>query len=186
MPTPSYSQRQIEIRRYTDVAGIAGLGAQLDAIFFQSSNTQSFESDAKRARFRERWLGRYLTHYPQWAYVALADENRVAGYLAGCLDDPALTELFSDNAHFKIFKDLTRRFPAHLHVNLGADDRGGGVGSRLVQRFCDDAWKAGSPGVHVMTGRQARNVGFYARNGFSELGFAGDGASEVVFLGREL
>lgn len=186
MLTPPDHSPKIAIHRYVEVASDKGLAAGLDDVFFRSSNTQTFASAGARDAFRERWLGRYLDSYPQWSYVALTADGRVAGYLAGCLDDPARTPPFSDNAHFAIFADLTAQFPAHLHVNLATEFRGGGIGSTLVERFCGDAREAGAGGVHVITSRGARNVGFYTRNGFVERGVTGEGAAEVVFLGRTL
>lgn len=175
----------ITIVRYTDLPHSERVAQQLNAIFFQSSNTQSFADDEARARFRERWLGRYLTHYPQWFYIALSDGD-CAGYLAGCLDNPATLPLFADIALYKTFSNWTGKYPAHLHVNLGPIYRSAGAGSELVGRFCADARRAGAPGVHVMTGKHMRNVAFYARNGFRELASAGEGAAAVVFLAREL
>lgn len=176
----------ISIHRWLDCSNRERRVSGLDEVFFQSSNTQTFADDATRAKFRARWLGRYLTHYPEWFYVAIGADGCVAGYLAGCLDDPAQLALFSDIAHFKTFAHLTREYPAHLHVNLRADCRNAGVGSELVSRFCEDARYAGAPGAHVMTGAQARNVGFYSRNGFHELAVSGEGPAAVVFLARPL
>lgn len=175
----------ITFARYKDLSDGPQLAPQLDAIFFQSSNTKMFANEAARAGFRERWLGRYLTAYPQWFYVALKN-GRIAGYLAGCLDDPAQRPLFDDIALFKTFAHLTAAYPAHLHVNLAPEYRSAGIGSMLIERFCEDARLAGAPGVHVMTGKMARNVSFYVRNGFREIAGTGDGASAVVFLAREL
>ena len=186
MTKPDLHQPNFTIRRYADVAGAPGLQAALDKIFFESSNTQSFASDEARAEFRERWLGRYLTHDPDWAYVAQRTDGQIAGYLAGALSDPALTPRFSGIPYFAAFKDLTRRYPAHLHVNLSGGQRSQGIGSALVERFVHDASDAGAPGVHVVTSRGARNVGFYVRNGFAEVGALGEGAREVVFLARTL
>jgi GNAT superfamily N-acetyltransferase len=179
-------QGEIKVCRFKDVLARQGVLSGVDDVFFQSSNTQTFADAAARAAFRERWLGRFLTHDPQWAYVAVASSGRVAGYLVASLDDPALTPRFSDIPYFAAFKELTRRYPAHLHVNLAPECRGNGLGSELVARFNADAARAGCPGVHVVTSRGARNIGFYSRNGFRELGAMGEGAREVVFLGRDL
>lgn len=176
----------IDVRRFIDVQTMPGVLSGIDAVFSQSSNTQTFADAAARAAFRERWLGRYLTNDPGWAYVAMTRKNQVAGYLVASLDDPALTRRFSDIPYAAVFEDLTRRYPAHLHVNLAPECRGGGIGSELVARFNADAARAGTPGVHVVTSRGARNVSFYARNGFRELGATGEGAREVVFLARDL
>lgn len=175
----------ITIARYEELEQREALAPQLDAIFFQSSTTQTFADEAARAAFRERWLGRYLTHYPNWFYVAMAGDG-VAGYLAGCLDDPAALALFDDIALYKTFRAWTAQYPAHLHVNLAAAYRSAGAGSELVTRFCDDALRAGAPGAHVMTGKTARNVGFYNRSGFREVASTGDGAAAIAFLARDL
>lgn len=178
--------RPIVIRRFNELTRTAALEAALDAVFFEASTVKTFASDAERAAFRERWLGRYLIHDPQWTYVALAGDGEVAGYLAGSIEDPALAPRFSDIAYFAAFADLTRRYPAHLHVNLAPADRNRGIGSALIQRFAADVASAGVLGVHVVTGRGARNVSFYTHNGFREAGAWGKGASEVVFLARDL
>src|SRR5262245_15009422 len=111
----------------------------IDAVFFEASSTQSFANDAERATFRERWLGRYLTHYPGCAYVAVAPDGDVAGYLVGSLDDPAITPLFADIGYFARFAPLTADYPAQLHVNLAPLWRGQGVGKKLVDAFLQDA-----------------------------------------------
>jgi GNAT superfamily N-acetyltransferase len=180
----------VTFHKYTDLAVVpewAGkLDAGLDAVFFAASNTQTFADAAERARFRERWLGRYLTHDSQWAYVAASGGERVAGYLVASLDDPALAPRFSDLAYFARLAHLTKRFPAHLHINLAPSFRGAGTGSRLINQFITDARGAGAPGAHVVTSRGARNAGFYLRNGFREEGSDGEGAKEVIFLARAL
>src|SRR6185312_3804607 len=116
MPTP------VTVRRYLDVARNAALDGEIDAIFFESSNTKSFENDAARMAFRERWLGRYLTSEPQFVYLALSPSTKVVGYLVGSMQDQGSDERF---------RDLAKRFPAHLHVNLAPAYRGLGLGGRL-------------------------------------------------------
>ncbi|MGE0023980.1 MAG: GNAT family N-acetyltransferase [Hyphomicrobium sp.] len=159
---------------------------EIDGIFFESSARQSFASEAQRAKFRERWLGRYLTHFPHFAFVARAPAGRIVGYVVGSVGDPAHDPLFADLAFFQGFGALTARYPAQLHVNLDAGWRGQGLGARLVETFADAARVAGAPGVHVVTGRGMRNAGFYERNGFAELGALDVDGRTLVFLGRAL
>ena len=180
------SHTEITIHRFAELDATPALIAGLDAVFFDASNTKTFDSEAARAAFRERWLGRYLTHDARFAFVAIAAEERVAGYVVGSVDDPALTPRFADTPYFAVFKDLTAAFPAHLHVNLRPEFRGQGVGGNLIERFAHEARSAGAPGLHVVTSRAARNVAFYARKGFHEAGAAGEGAGEIVFLARNL
>ena len=176
----------IQIYRYQDLGHEPALARGIDQVFFESSNTQEFADDAARAAFRERWLGRYLTHDSAWAYIALAGDTTVAGYLVASLDDPATTLRFADIPYFAHFASLTKAYPAHLHVNLSAAFRNRGIGGDLIERFAVDARRAGAVGVHVVTSRGARNVAFYNRYGFTEAGTHGTGAREVVFLARAL
>jgi len=161
--------------------------AQIETIFFASSNVQQFANDAERAVFRERWLRRYLEHWPEDFFVAGTADGRIVGYLAGCLEDPATAPLFADLGYAAAFADLSRSHPAHLHINLDPGWRNSGIGTRLIEAFCAHA--AGRvAGVHVVTGRASRNVRFYERNGFRLLRTTrsqwSDG--EIAFLGRAL
>lgn len=161
--------------------------AQIDMIFFASSNVQHFADDVERAAFRDRWLGRYLDHWSQDFFVACNSDRRIVGYLAGCLEDPAEHPMFADLDYVGTFADLSRSYPAHLHINLDPGWRNGGVGARLIDAFCAHA-DGRVEGVHVVTGRASRNVRFYERNGFRLLRTTRSPGSdtEIAFLGRPL
>jgi GNAT superfamily N-acetyltransferase len=166
--------------RASEVTGI-------ETIFFASSNVQQFDDAAERAAFRERWIGRYLDHWPEHVFVASTPDARIVGYLAGCLADPATHPMFADIAYMPAFADLSRSYPAHLHINLDPGWRSGGIGTRLIEAFCAHA-TGRVAGVHVVTGRTARNVGFYERNGFRLLRTTRSpwGDAEIAFLARTL
>ncbi len=162
------------------------LAAAIDAIFFEASAVQTFENAAQRDAFHWRWLGRYLSEEPEHAFLALMNDGSVAGYLVGSLDDPARRPEFDELGYFEAFGELTRQFPAHLHINVAADWRSRGVGARLIARFLEHVRAQGVRGVHVVTGLGMRNVDFYVRLGFEERGRVrhGQGAGEVVMLAR--
>jgi GNAT superfamily N-acetyltransferase len=162
------------------------LERRLDAVFFEASSTKIFADDAARSAFRERWLGRYLDHDARFAHVALADDGAVAGYVVGSIEDPARAARFHDLGYFQTFRDLTERYPAHLHINLAPEFRGRGVGGELIARFIEYARRAGAPGIHVTTSRGARNVTFYERLGFEERGATGEGDREILFLAQDI
>jgi ribosomal protein S18 acetylase RimI-like enzyme len=176
----------ISVCRFSEIADKGGVISALDDIFFEASAKKSFANATERAAFRERWLGRYLTHEPKWAYIARDGDGRIAGYLVGAIDDPRKSGRYGDVSYFLDFADLTEHYPAHLHVNLAAQYRNQGIGGRLIDAFTADAARAGAAGVHVVTGAGSRNVRFYERSGFRELGRATFNAHEVVFLGRQL
>ena len=161
--------------------------AEIDTIFFASSNVQHFADDAARSAFRDRWLGRYLEHWPQDFFVACSPDRCVIGYLAGCIEDPATHPVFADLEHASTFADLSRSYPAHLHINLDPGWRNSGIGTRLIDTFCAHV-DGRAAGVHVVTGRQSRNVRFYERNGFVLLRTAQppQSGNEIAFLGRPL
>jgi ribosomal protein S18 acetylase RimI-like enzyme len=175
--------RQVAIRRWAEVTGKERLTPQIDAIFFESSNTKTFADDAERADFRERWLGRYLAQEQEWAYLAIAGDGGVAGYLVGSIGDPKRSK---DGGSFQDFAPFMANYPAHLHVNLAPQFRNRGIGHDLIAAFAADAAHAGAKGMHVVTGAGARNVGFYERAGFRTVARTLVGGRELVFLGRKL
>jgi GNAT superfamily N-acetyltransferase len=162
------------------------LVTQVEAIFWQTS-ARSFSPGPERDAFRERWLGRYMRGASDVVLLALIGDHTVAGYLVGALENPAEQPRFADIGYFRDdFGDLTRRFPAHLHINLAAAFRSRGIGAALIEAFADHAKRAGAPGMHAVTGKGMRNVGFYLRCGFVERATGLWSGSDIVFLGREL
>jgi GNAT superfamily N-acetyltransferase len=175
---------RVAIRRYLDVERTPSLDAAIDAIFFEASNTKSFESDEVRAAFRERWLGAYLRDDSRFAYLAMTSAGDVAGYLVGSISDPASAQSPRSGGG-DAFRDVSREYPAHLHVNVAPAYRSRGIGGRLIDAFIADARRAGAEGVHVVTGTDSPNVRFYDRNGFREIARGGP-ARTLVFLARAL
>lgn len=175
----------VVIRRYLDVERDAGLDRAIDAIFFEASNTKSFASENARSAFRERWLGRYLREEPHYAYLALANTGDMVGYLVGSFDARGSDREAAEASGFSAFGDVSRRYPAHLHVNMAPQYRGFGIGGRLIEAFIADLRRANVAGVHVITSATSPNVRFYTRNGFADVGRGGfDDA--LVCLARTL
>jgi GNAT superfamily N-acetyltransferase len=180
--------RRVEIGRVAPGAWEPKLRNQIEAIFWEASKYNvepppGPEHDA----FRARWLDRYLQGGSDVVLLAVVDGEEVAGYLVGALEDPATQDRFDDLSYFRNeFRALTRRFPAHLHINVAPDLRNRGIGTQLIEAFAAEAARAGAAGMHVVTGRGMRNVRFYARCGFAERGSAHWNGREIVLLGREL
>ncbi len=181
--TSAADRRPVVIRRWAEITDRERLIPEIDAIFFEASNTKTFADDAARSAFRERWLGRYLARERQWAYLAIARDGGVAGYLVGSID---AARQQSDSGYSPEFAALAAEYPAHLHVNLAPAFRNRGIGRELISAFAADAARAGAIGLHVITAAGARNVGFYERAGFHTLGRCKVGERELVLLGRKL
>lgn len=171
---------------YASLEDRNGIDAALDDIFFEASTTRSFASPAARAAFHERWLGRYLTHYPDDVLLALDAAGGVLGYLAGCPADASRLPLFADAGDLAAFSSECPRYPAHLHVNVRADHRGRGFGARLVGCYLDSLRRRDIPGVHVITAPTGRNLAFYRRYGFSEVATRTVAGRPLLMLGRML
>lgn len=172
------------IRRLTELDRWRQRIGELDPVFFEASLTKTFADEQARAAFRERWLGRFLEHWPELAHVALGTEGEIIGYIVGCHDDPARDPRFEDIGFYPALAHRTQAYPAHLHINLAASARSKGIGSRLIEAFVNDARAAGLPGVHLVTGRESRNRSFYARNGFVNVAELTWGGTPIVMLGR--
>lgn len=160
--------------------------AQVNAIFFEASG-RTFEPGPGRDAFRERWLGRYLQGGTDVVLIAVDAQQTIAGYLVGALEDPSKQGRFNDIPYFRSeFRPFCEQYPAHLHINLAPAFRSRGLGAQLVEAFAERARAAGAAGMHVVTGKELRNVRFYTRCGFSEQATARWNDGNIVFLGRKL
>lgn len=174
----------VSISRLTELPGWTRRLSDLDPIFFEASLTKHFSDTAARQAFHERWLGRFLSRWPELAHVAIDTNGMPAGYIVGAHTDPARDLAFADIGFYKVLAHLTPRFPAHLHINLAPEARNRGIGSALIDAFMKDAHAAGLSGVHLVTGRDSRNRSFYARNGFDPAAELDWGGTPIVMLAR--
>jgi GrpB-like predicted nucleotidyltransferase (UPF0157 family)/GNAT superfamily N-acetyltransferase len=174
------------IVRWIDQPDRAAIVTQIDTIFFEASGTKTFSSDEARAAFRQRWLGLYLDSWPEHVHLARDADGTVAGYLIGSLVNPALDARFDGIGYFKAFAKACAAYPAHLHINLAPVSRGKGIGGALIAAFADAARRAGAPGLHIVTGAAARNVGFYRQQGFEVIATTATIGGTVVLMGLRL
>ena len=156
----------------------------IEEIFFLSSSAQTFDSDDARQRFLDAWTGYYRESEPGGILLYLAPDGRVAGYLTGCRDSKAATQLYADIDSYRLFEDRFDAYPAHFHVNCHPDHRNRGIGGRLVAAFLADCRGRGIVGVHVVSAEGARNVGFYRKCGFEVVARHCWRDRELICLGR--
>ncbi len=136
---------------------------ELKEIYFESSTRKDFKDEADKEAFFQKYLGFYLTHFPQHVWVAKSD--RILGYMVAA-PETRNTELYRLQPHLGTFEAYFGEFPAHLHVNFHADARGMGLGSKLFSELASEFKRLKITGVHIMTGPDSRNKSFYLRLGF--------------------
>jgi GNAT superfamily N-acetyltransferase len=115
----------------------------IEEIFFATSPSAKTLQPDERQPFKERWLGRYIAYDIESFFVAITEVSTVAGYLAGCLDNPAHNPRFADNGYYASFAPLCDPYPCHLHINLDERYRNRGIGSALIAAFAAQAASGG-------------------------------------------
>lgn len=184
---PARSHDPIEVDRLYDVClrtGASGAGAQ-------------DRHDDPRL-LGEVYLGPYLEHEPELAFVLTSDDDMPLGYVLGASDTVAFEELLErrwwprlreryplgsfpegshderlvEKIHFPKHTDptVTHGFPAHLHINILAEGRGGGNGRRLLEALFAALRDRGVEGVHLgVAPHNTHAIGFYEHLGFQHL-----------------
>lgn len=157
---------------------------QVREIFFESSTRKEFKDESEREAFFQKYVGFYLDHYPELAWIGFSGE-KVLGYLVAAprSSDPELDKI---QPHLKAFEAFFKDYPAHLHINCHHESRGMGLGSQLVRVLVAELKIMRIPGLHIMTGPDSQNRSFYKKLGFdfeSEVPFRG---TPILFMGRRL
>jgi ribosomal protein S18 acetylase RimI-like enzyme len=157
--------------------------SELRDIFFEASIRKDFKNEDESSAFFFKYVGYYLVHYPDLAFVAV--EDRVLGYVLGA-PSSFEAELNKIQPHLALFERYFVAYPAHLHINCRPDTRGKGIGSMLVQRFEASLHKRGVPGLHIMTSYDAYNKKFYKKLGFHEEVVKEFKGSRILLMGKGL
>lgn len=90
----------------------------------------------------------------------LRDEVRAVGKLGLQYRIIALGEMIAR-------EPFSKKYPAHMHIDLCEGCRRQGLGSALVKELCEKLRAEGVPGLMLIVGKGNKNaVAFYKRNGF--------------------
>ncbi len=161
------------------------LDAQIDAIFFESTARTGFSSDQERAAYHDLWLGRYLHHFPDMAFIALDETGAVSGYLAGSpvSNRPPLP---GPDYYLRFSTAPIEACPAHLHVNVRSDRRGKGIGAALIGAFRNHCETNLIPGFHAVTAANSASAEFFIKCGLKSLDEADWENRHLMLMGDEL
>lgn len=156
---------------------------EMKQIFFESSTKKDFNNEDEKEAFYQKYLGYYVKHFPDLAFVALKD--KVLGYVvAAPVSDSS--DLFKIQPHLPLFQEEFAIYPAHLHINCHRESRGQGIGSKLILEIEKKLKELRITGVHIMTGPLSENRSFYKKLGFDhtiEQNFHG---SPILLMGKSL
>ena len=161
-----YISRLVELKKQTLIESVV---SQIEQIFFESSSKKTFESLQEKNKFKYKYLGNYMTRYPEYFHIALAKTDsksyHVLGYICGC-PSTYVREALEASPYLTAFSDEFDKYPCHLHINCHQDSRGLGVGAKLLSALESQLKQEKKLGLHIITSSDARNVSFYERNGF--------------------
>jgi ribosomal protein S18 acetylase RimI-like enzyme len=159
---------------------------QAKDIFFETANTKTFDSEEEKQAFFMRWFGHYAGTQPEAFLFALTPDGEVCGYVAGCIDSfsAASKAIIAGIPYFTpAFCAALAAYPSHFHINVKPGLQGKGVGRLLTDRFVQICERAGSPGIHVVTGASSVAVKFYEACNFKRLSLgAWAGAQHAVLV----
>ena len=156
----------------------------VNQIFFESSTISHFKNVKEREEFQYKYLDYYKIYFPRFFFV-LCDDKPL-GYVCGVPEILKVKKLFELSPHLHAFKDLYKKFPAHLHINMSAESRGKGYGQLLIREFVNAIEQSGYEGVHIITNPTAKNVSFYEKCGFDFRQKSEYKESPLLFMGKHL
>ena len=174
----------LKISEITDSLEREEVVHQVRFIFYASSSLKEFSTPERKVAFFKRWCGDYLTYFSEYFFI-MREDKKVLGYLTGCLDSSSALSLL-EIPGYSHYSDLFQTYPAHFHINFHPDCRGRGLGSQLVEAFCNDLVNLKIKGVHLVTSRGAKNIVFYRRLGFVDEFPRDFNEMTLLFMGRIL
>lgn len=157
----------------------------VDFIFFETSSIKEFESTKIRQQFHQKYLGFYQEYYPEHFICVLENEN-VLGYICGAIDSINDIRFFENLTYFHLFADLYKKYPAHLHINMGPSSSGKGLGSKLIRKYEQHLLDHDVNSVHLITSPKARNINFYKKNHYSFTCKRVCKGQTLLFMGKSL
>jgi ribosomal protein S18 acetylase RimI-like enzyme len=169
-------------------------------IFWETSQQESFASQKEEDEYLLKYFQYYREQAPDLFLLAIepppthnqsqqvqeaGTPGKVLGYVCAVADTRVHPELYELASHIPLFDDLYKDYPAHLHINLTGQAQGKGIGGQLIRELEARLVVSKVPGLHLVTGSNARNQSFYARCGFEHRVIRGSGPVRALFMGKK-
>ena len=157
--------------------------SEVREIFFETSAIKEFKDSSSKEAFFYKYLGYYLEHYPQLAFVVV-DKN-VLGYVVAA-SETLLKDLVLIQPHLEVFSQEIKTYQAHLHINFHLSAQGQGFGRKLIAQVESVLKSHDIKGLHVMTGPDSQNRFFYQKLGFTFQSVKDFQGSGILFMGKTI
>jgi len=157
--------------------------SEVREIFFETSAIKEFKDHPSKEAFFYKYLGYYLEHYPQLAFVVV-DKN-VLGYVVAA-SETLLKDLVLIQPHLEVFSQEIKTYQAHLHINFHLSAQGQGFGRKLIAQVESVLKSHDIKGLHVMTGPDSQNRFFYQKLGFTFQSVKDFQGSGILFMGKTI
>lgn len=148
------------------------------------------KSALKDPKIREYILSAFCDYYIEQEgrnVLVLVDENdKAQGYILCSENFKQFKKNFSPylnkikkcgtNHYVEVLGEVlatgifSKKYPAHLHIDLNKQCRNGGYGSKMITMLCDNLKAKGVPGIMLIVGSgNSSAIRFYNRNGFHKI-----------------
>ena len=135
----------------------------------------------------------YTEQEPENCFVCTDENDNAVGYIICSADVKKWRKIFMKEYYPKIkhrkFSDraialaeivahslFANKYPAHLHIDILREYRGGGTGTKLVEKLVDHLAQSGVSGVQLcVDSHNKKAIRFYKRCGFKVLANFGTG-----------
>ena len=145
----------------------------------------------------------YLEKEPESCFVAVDENDKPIGYIYGAKDYDTYERKMGDYLHsinelssgnyladalvemydHAIYKD---KYPAHLHIDILPEYQSKGIGSKLIEAYCNYIKNDNISGVMLIVGSDNDGAKrFYERNSFIKLHEKHSGAAYGILFQEE-
>ena len=136
----------------------------------------------------------YIEQEPENVFVLVDKDDKAQGYIFCAADfkgyakrfKPYLKKLRKINFKYYaealgevfVYRLYSKKYPAHLHIDLNKPLRGGGNGSKMMETLVSHMKAKGVNGIMLIVGTEnKRGINFYWKNGFKILRRFGGGTA---------
>lgn len=128
----------------------------------------------------------YIEREPENCFVLTGENDEAVGYVLCAKEQKKYRKVFLKEYQPRVFCDrkarieswgeawvheiAARRYPAHLHIDILKDYRGGGNGTRMIAALLEHLKTQKVQGVHLVVSEENKKaIRFYERCGFKTL-----------------